>query len=369
MVPRVVLGLVAVLAAATLLDAQRQSAVELEKAAWQAVRGGRLQEAAETFREALRAEPRDARLLLGAGLAAHLLGQLEEARQHLIAALQAQPSLTEASLLLGQILYQRGDVDGAISVYEQARTAAPNEPLLTSRLEAWRREADLHGRFTQRVGDRFTVLFEGPKEEALAARAVEVLDAAYWRVGTALGAYPLAPITVVLYTQEQFRDITRSPAWAAGAFDGRIRIPVRGAPSDTREFERVLSHEFTHALVHSLAPRNVPQWLDEGLAVAFEVGHDAQAVPRVPASSGAPEPDLPLASLEQSFDGLSANRAQRAYADSAVAVQSLIDLAGMPAILNLLWNIGEGLPFPEAFERATLMSYGEFQKTWRSAAR
>ena len=35
-------------------------------------------------------------------------------------------------------------------------------------------------------------------------------------------------ITVVLYSREQFRDITRSPQWAAGMFDGEIRVPVHG---------------------------------------------------------------------------------------------------------------------------------------------
>jgi tetratricopeptide (TPR) repeat protein len=349
----------------TALGQLAQSVGELEKSGWQAVRNGQLTDASEAFREALRLEPRNARVLLGAALSAHLLGRAEDARQHLIAALQAQPSLTEASLLLGQILYQRGDLEGAISVYEQARAHAPDEPLLASKLEEWRKESDLHGRFRQRIDSHFTILFEGPKEEALAARALEILEAAYWRVGTALGAYPQAPITVVLYTQEQFRDITRSPAWAAGAFDGRIRVPVRGAMTNAHELERVLSHEFTHALVHGLAPRNVPRWLDEGLAAAFESGSRDATAPVRPASDGTPAAGgLPLSRLEGSFESLSDADARRAYADSARAVRCLIDLAGLPAVLNLLWNLGDGQPFADAFQRATLLDYADFQQSW-----
>ena len=138
------------------------------------------------------------------------------------------------------------------------------------RLEAWRKEAALHSGFGRKLGDHFTVLFEGPAEAQLAERAVAILEAAYWRIGTALYTYPTDVITVVLYTREQFRDITQSPEWAGGAFDGRIRMPVQGALQNLPEFERVLSHEFTHALVRSLAPRGVPYWLDEGLAVQFE---------------------------------------------------------------------------------------------------
>src|SRR5687768_15735633 len=131
--------------------AQRRGSAELERAGWEAIRAGRLQEAADTFREATRLEPRSARLMLGTGLVAHLLGRTEEARQHLAGALQIQPSLTEASLLLGQLLYRAGDVDGAIQVYEQALAHAPDEPVLVNKLDAWRRETELHGKFTQRL--------------------------------------------------------------------------------------------------------------------------------------------------------------------------------------------------------------------------
>jgi Peptidase MA superfamily/Tetratricopeptide repeat len=342
-----------------LVVAQPQNAGEAEKAGWAAIRAGQAQEASTAFREAMRLEPRRPGPMVGAGLAAYLLGRLEEARQHLAGALQLQPSLTEASLLFGQVLYRKGDLDGAIGVYEQALVYAPGDPRFAAKLDEWRREAELHGRFAQRLGDHFTVLFEGPAEEEIAAKAVELLEAAYWRIGTAIGAYPNEPVTVVLYTQEQFRDITRSPSWAAGAFDGRIRVPIRGALRNPRELERILSHEFTHALVRSLAPRGVPQWLSEGLAVTFEPaakpapsrGTDAAAV-------------VPLAQLEKSFGGLSGDQARLAYVESASAVRALIDQSGMPAILNLLQNLGDGMSFDAAFERATQFSYAEFQRTY-----
>src|SRR5262249_61687476 len=116
----------------------------------------------------------------------------------------------------------------------------------------------------QALGSHFTVSFEGPEEASLASEALEMLDRAYWRIGQLLGVYPSDPIPVVLYTGEQFRDVTRSPSWAAGADDGIIRVPMRGALDKSAELDRVLAHEFTHALVRTLAARNLPTWLDEG---------------------------------------------------------------------------------------------------------
>jgi len=337
---------------------QQPSAAQLSKAGWDALNSGRIREAAVAFDEALKASPQQAPALLGAGVAAHLLGREEHARRFLLDALKIDPSLTAAALLLGNVLYQAGDIDGAIEVYQQALARAPEHPRLVEQLEAWRKEAALHGGFGRKLGDHFTVLFEGPAEAALADRAVAILEGAYWRIGTALYTYPADVITVVLYTREQFRDITQSPEWAGGAFDGRIRMPVQGALQNRAEFERVLAHEFTHALVQSVALRGVPFWLHEGLAVCFEGSDLTRKEEQVRRAVRR----LPLSRLERSFGGLSAADASLAYAESAVAVRALLDQAGAPAVVNLLDALGRGVPFAQAFEANVLISYSEFQK-------
>jgi tetratricopeptide (TPR) repeat protein len=354
--PRSSVLAILLLCASAGVSAQRPTAAELDKAGWAAIKANRLQEAAEAFGEALRLEPRNVRLMLGAGVTAHLMGRIEEARQQLVAALQVQPSMTEASILLGQLLYRDGDVAGAIQVYEQALVHSPDNPSLAPTLEKWRQEIALHDSFTSRFGDHFTVMFEGPKEEALAGKIIEMLEASYWRIGSALGAYPNGILTVVLYTNEQFRDVTRSPTWAVAAFDGRIRVPLRGAIDNPRELDRVLAHEFTHALVYSIAPRGVPQWLNEGLAQLFE-----------PERGPAPDltgPPIPLKQLERTFEGLDDAQAKQAYGQSLAAVQALVERAGMTGALNLLSFVGQGVAFADAFERAVFVSFAEFQASW-----
>ena len=245
-------------------------------------------------------------------------------------------------------------------MYEQALVHAPDNQILTTNLENWRKEIALHDKFTQRLGDHFTVMFEGPKEEALAGKISEMLEASYWRIGSALGAYPNGILTVVLYTNEQFRDVTRSPTWAVASFDGRIRVPMRGAVENPRELERVLAHEFTHALIYSIAPRGVPQWLNEGLAQLFEPERGGQT----PDLTG---PMIPLSRLERTFEGLDDTQARLAYDQSVGAVQALVDRAGMTGVLNLLSFVGQGVPFAEAFERAVFVGYAEFQASWAAS--
>ena len=326
------------------------------QAGWRALRAGAVDEAADDFARALERDGSDAFALLGAGAIANIRGKSDEARQYLAGALRENPGLTAASRLLGEILYRAADLQGAITVYEQALALAPDDKQLASRLEAWRREAALQQAFSTRVATHFTILFEGPPDQPAAARVEQLLEGIYWRVGGAIGAYPVGIVTVILYSREQFRDVTQSPSWAGGVYDGRIRVPI-GGRIDEKDLQRVLAHEFTHAVVHDIAPRGVPQWLNEGLAVLMERGGTASAT--------AARPAVPLTRLEGSFDGLSPAEAHAAYATSAAAAQALLDRSGPLAIYNLLTNIGSGMPFDEAFERAVFMPYRDFAREWR----
>src|SRR4029077_5043879 len=143
------------------------------------------------------------------------------------------------------------------------------------RLQQWKDEAALPQSSQSLRDDRFAIMFDGPVQEKLAARAATVLSAAFFRIGKALGAYPSAPINVILYSERQFRDVTGAPEWSGGGFDGQGRMPVRGASQNLQGLYRVLTHELTHAILKSLAPRNLPVWLNEGLAMYFE-GRDGQ---------------------------------------------------------------------------------------------
>jgi hypothetical protein len=323
---------------------------------WEAIRDGRNADAAAAFAEAVAAEPRDPSLHLGAGLAAYLLGRPADARASLQEALRIAPNLTSASLLLGEILYRDSDPEEALRVYEAAQRYAPDDRTLVSRIERLRQEATLQRDFFRSQGSHFTVLFEGPADEALAQRALDVLEEAYFRVGTALYTFPERPITVVLYTTQQFSDVTRSPQWAAASYDGQIRVPMRGALERPEELQRVLAHEFTHALVQTIAPRGVPTWLNEGLAVAFEPDGrqwSEATLAEVPSR-------IPLARLAGTFGNLSDAQARVAYAESAAAVRQLLDQAGPAAMVALLQDIAAGRPFAAAFAERTLLSYDEF---------
>jgi len=226
-------------------------------------------------------------------------------------------------------------------------------------LDRWRREFDLRLNMRKTYGDHFAVSFEGPAEEALAEKAVESLNRAMDRICAILNTYPTRTIPVVLYTSEQFKDITRAPSWAAGAYDGTIRVPMRGALDEGQELDRVLAHEFTHSLVHTLAKSAIPTWLNEGLASALESDSLEWATKRVDG-----QPPVSLHSLQRSFGRLTGAQAQVAYATSAIAVQRMLQDAGGFAVANLIRDLGDGEDFDMAFLHRIQRSFDDFQATF-----
>jgi len=342
----------------TSLHAQ-STVVELNDAGWKALRDGNNDRAATLFAEALTLRPKDPILLFGSGAAAHAQGRQRDAMARLQRALESNPKLTVASRLLGQIAFDEGDVDLAIRTYEQALKHAPENADLLSALAATRGDAEVHHTFEERRFDRFRVMFEGRAEESLATQATAVFNSVFFRVGDKLGEFPPNTIVAVLYTEKQFRDITRAPEWSGGQYDGRIRIPVAGASLKPELFERVLTHELTHAVIAGIAANGVPTWLNEGLAQTFD-GSDPQAARRRMKAGGR---SVPLKNLENGFRHLNAAEAQIAYDESLLAVSVMFD---RPAFgwTRLLHRLADGQSFEEAIPNFGF-SYADLEASFR----
>lgn len=328
----------------------------MERAAWDALQKGQNRTAADIFRQALTSDPNNAQLHVGAATAAYADRRDDDARAELERALSLDPKLASARQLLGQVFHRKGDLLSAIRVYESLAADSTAEHATRATLDRWRREFRLQLRMQQTFGDRFAVSFEGPAQETVAGEALASLNRAAERIGTILNTYPTRTIPVVLYTTEEFTDITRAPAWAAGAYDGTIRVPVRGALDDHAELDRVLAHEFTHALVHTLSASSIPTWLNEGLATALESTTLDWAQQTVSALT-----PVPLDVLSRSFGRFTGGQAKLAYATSALAVRRMLDDAGGLAVANLIHDLGDGVDFDAAFAHRIQRSFADFQ--------
>lgn len=93
-----------------------------------AARSGHLEEAIARFRQALQIYPNDIRMHNNLGGALMVIGRLEEAIQEFQQTLLIEPNYFEARYNLGSALFQIGQFQGAIDQYQQALTLRPDSP-------------------------------------------------------------------------------------------------------------------------------------------------------------------------------------------------------------------------------------------------
>lgn len=334
--------------------------------AWRLVEAGEYRRAAQAFAVARDLVPQEASYWVGIGLSQ--LGRFRDdlAMSALERAIEIDPHVTQAHVLLGDIYAQRGEVTAAVRYYDRALSQNPNDVAVQERLLLARRGDAYEATFDRLFSAHFIVKFQGAADRALATEVAERLETAYDEVGRTLGYFPDETVTVLLYPAKQFQAATLSPGWTNALFDGRIHLPIErltqasgGSKAQGQGITRMLKHELAHAVVHRLSRGLAPAWLSEGLALYCEGMSRSR-------SQLAQDPEVrePLRSLHGSFLNLPPKAAAAAYEESYGATQVLIQRHGILRVRQLLETLPVTPDFPRAFEALFHERYRDFDETW-----
>ncbi|MDX2165523.1 MAG: peptidase MA family metallohydrolase [Deltaproteobacteria bacterium] len=293
----------------------------------------------------------EAALRSALGIARVRLGEFQLGRDALerAVALGANDAATYAAL--AKAYRQLGEREAAVEALQQARAVGAQGPEFDAMLSRLERELDAEWGFDQLLTPHFSIGFApGEHESRAAAELVEQgLERAYFHVGRKLDLYPGERVPVVLYPSEEFHDVTQTPSWSSGVYDGRIKLPVGNlVGGDQAALERTLRHEYAHMLVHELGRGNAPVWLNEGVAIWSEETRDGDRTDWALGAIAGQEL-FPLATLQGPFLQLPADRVHVAYAQSYLATRALLVRHGAQPIRSLLEALGAGEPFDQAF--------------------
>jgi tetratricopeptide (TPR) repeat protein len=282
----------------------------------------------------------------------------------LLKAIELNPRASTAYQFLGELYYRKDDLETAVSYWGKAVELNPSASDLRARLERIRKEHKAEKDFSREVTSHFLTKYEG-REKIEAGRIVlRILEDAYSEVGRSLSYYPDQEIQVILYSGEQFKEVTDAPGWSGGLFDGKIRLPIGGIEKETPGLRSLLLHEYTHSVVRTIT-RRCPTWLNEGLAQYFEgrqIDSRQQEILKQLLQAG----KFPsLTNLEGSFMGLGSSQAQSAYLLSLSSVRYMIDTFGMYRVKGVLEELAKGSDTGKAISSGIMISYEEFERGWR----
>jgi hypothetical protein len=223
----------------------------------------------------------------------------------------------------------------------------------------------------------FMVRFEGGHRPDLFYRILPLLRDSRDRIARVLERTPRRPVTVIIYAGDAFQRSVDSPDWAAGLYDGKIRLRESEINRTPDYLGRIVRHEMTHAILEEIAPNRIPAWIHEGLARYFEIERwdqlqDATATLAMIQARRVPRlKDLtpPFARLGSGLD------VRGAYGISAAAIRHLALNHGEPTLATLVTLLSAGRSAEQAIDSIVFLDLDAFQKrvedwvTWEYARR
>jgi tetratricopeptide (TPR) repeat protein len=262
-----------------------------------------------------------------------------------------QPDRAELHVLLGELRYREERLEDALRSWRHAFELDPDDQLRDRILKV---ERELH---TSRYYDfaassHFNLRYDGSVDLDLANDVIDHLEEQYWVVTESFRHAPAQPITVQLFPEREFREVTQAPEWVGGLYDGKIRVPLGGLTRLNTDAKHVLTHELTHAVVHSKSRGSAPRWLQEGLAQMAEgkrpLRRDLQSIARRlrevrPEEWGALEFSYPVA---------------------LAVCHYLSSRSGFDSLVELVDRIGRGAEVNEALREVYGQDYDEICRAW-----
>lgn len=342
-------------------DANHKAAVAYNSASEFEAMHGDMDSAINDSQIALRYAPDDAEFLTDAAYLYLREGGYKQALEYLNRAESIAPDDPNISKLAGWAYEGLNKFDQAIAEWKHSLELR-KDPEIQSALAKLQRDQQEEEKYRENESAHFILHYSGTAEPALAREVLHILEVHFAAIESELNFSPQGQISVVLYTQQAFEDITRAPSWAGALNDGRIRVPVQGLTEVTPELSRVLKHELTHSFIREKTQGRAPVWIQEGLAQWMEGKRsDTNAATLVQIYDQ--KKQVSLGRLEGGWVGFPTEVAEYAYAWALANVECIIRQHGMGDMERILDRIASGMSTEDALRDTLHSDYNDLMQS------
>lgn len=287
--------------------------------------------------------------------------KLDEALEQAQEAVRQSPGHVDAHFLLGELYYLRQDLAKAAKSWERALALAPDRKDVSERLERVRTELKIEKDLARSDTGRFVVRFAEGQGPVDVGELRQILRDTHRLVGQQMGYFPDHGITVILYPEKDFQQVKGVSHQVGGLYDGKIRLPLRSGNLASAELERVLWHEYTHAVIHDLSKGKCPLWLNEGIATLQESRVAAPNLAEARAAFRAGKLPAWSALWDQPYEAASLHLN---YQASYLIAQYLVKRWSWRDLRGLLERLGQGYPIADALRAQYRADPALLEKEW-----
>jgi tetratricopeptide (TPR) repeat protein len=330
-----------------------------------AISNHRFNDALNNFEKGLSLNYQDPDLHFGQGLSFIMQSEYENAEKAFRKTVFLEPENFVAHINLGEIYYLTNDLFSAENSWRRALEINPSHTYLNERIKRLELQIQLNRELEVETDHYFFVTFDGESNPELGSMVLKILNEAYYEIGQQLFLFPTRQIAVTILTQSAFQDITGSPDWASGMYEGQIKVPVEGY--DFESLKTVLYHEYIHAVIFDMMSNRCPWWLNEGLAQYFSEDRSTKERKIFLAKMLLNSKDSPsLMALPGNINN-EFSTAQKSYAIALSAVDFFIDEFKVYNLLEILEALAGGKDMDTAFMEITGYSLKEFEAFWQNS--
>jgi tetratricopeptide (TPR) repeat protein len=191
-----------------------------------------------------------------------------------------------------------------------------------------------------------------------------ILESEFTRVQKTVPVPGFRSVVVDLLWWRDFRSTYTGSDFILGFYEGKITVPLAGAPAWVPPIVAILTHEMTHAMIAQATNDQAPHWFQEGLAQRMEMRQfHANAFNMY-------EDDklLSIALLDAVLQGSpDPGMIQEAYIESQTVIRFIEATYGPSGIPKMLEAFHDGATTAEAFQRLSGLTTAAFDtqlRTW-----
>lgn len=355
-------------------ELRQQLAIVYNNYAVQLADQGKLNDAIRQLEEATRFDTANAQLRqnlammhLQAAQDAYRTNQIPRAKEAIVESLRVEPNTAQAYALLGEIEYNSQRLKEAKAAWQKALTLKPDFAEVEERLKQVSQELPVESEFERVSQAYFDIRFPDTLERSTGFDLQETLLAARRAIGADFTYWPSRKLVVLVYSAEQFRQLRQNaPEWAAGQYDGKIRVPLPNGELNPQAVTHILYHEYTHAVIQDLTEGRCPTWLNEGLA-EYEAWKGSTPPWPMLRHAASTQQVIPWAQLFSAhFAGMSPQEAALAYEQSHSQVRYLVERFGFWRIKRLLQTLKQGTPSDQAVTSEFHLKLPRLEEGWRA---